>query len=344
MLGEQGRDCGFDRARTMWLTEFADHARVGASGMGLISELLENDKDGSLRRHIFRITQVAGYVFVAGLVLFLGGLTWRMFTGSEVELFGIRVATHERAETAQPPAAAPPVATIPPAAPVSSAPATPSPANPAPAQPISAAQHLRGTFFLNAWVSMQGDFETCMLNAAEAFAKIGISSPNRAASEMSGQFMRPNGLEAHLRVRCMHFNGFSVAFLASISPDRPMAQLALDEITREFNAKVGPQLVDRYAGTNDKQHERYSWMLTRFPNVEACREYADLAISKLKPALKTYDGPGVFSLVDGVRATILCIQQEGRITAMMAANGFNRDEVHRVRDALVREMTPMQRR
>lgn len=54
--------------------------------MGLISELLENDKDGALRRLLYRAVHIGGYVVIVGLTLFLAGLTWRMFNRAEIEV------------------------------------------------------------------------------------------------------------------------------------------------------------------------------------------------------------------------------------------------------------------
>lgn len=303
--------------------------------MGLITELLENDTDGTLRKNMFRTVHVVGYVLVLGLVVFLAGLTWRMFNGSEVEIFGVRVASPDRTETA--PTISQPVTPIPGNVPVS------GPAAPTTVEPLSPAEHLRRTFYRNAWIAMPGDLEICTQTALEIATKLGVVEPSRADQVVRGQFRKDQG-EVHTRIRCMPMNGFSLAVISGISTSDSLTTEFVEAARLAFLERTGSVPSERVAGTIAKQEERYSWMLTRFDSVKACTDFADLAISRQKPSTKTYDGPGVFAVIDGTRATILCIQQNNLITAIIAVNGFWRDDVHRVRDALVKELTPMQRR
>jgi hypothetical protein len=303
--------------------------------MGLITELLENDKDGTLRKNMFRTVHIVGYVLVLGLVVFLAGLSWRMFNGSEVEIFGVRVASPNQTETT----------------PTIAQPVTPAPGNPpvsgvvasAKVEPLSPAEHLRRTFYRNAWIAMPGDLEICTQTALDITTRLGVVDPSRADQIVRGQLRKDQG-EVHVRIRCMPMNGFSIAYIAGISTSDPLSTEFVEAARLAFLERTGSAPSERVAGTIAKQEERYSWMLTRFETVKACTDFADLAISRQKPSTKTYDGPGVFAVIDGTRATILCIQQNNLITAIVAVNGFWRDDVHRVRDALVKELTPMQRR
>lgn len=303
--------------------------------MGLITELLENDKDGTFRRNMFRAAHVVSYILVLGLVVFMAGLTWRMFNGSEVEIFGVRVASPDRAEIA---------ATInQPAVPQPGNPTVPAAPPPAQIEQLSPAEHLRRTNYRNAWIAMPGDLEICAQTALDIVTKLGVNEPTRAEQVVRGQLRKDQG-EVHTRVRCMPMNGFSLAYISGISTSDTLATNFVEAARLAFLEKTGSVPSDRIAGTVAKQEERYSWMLTRFDSVKACSDFADLVISRQKPSTKTYDGPGVFSVIDGTRATILCIQQNNLISAIVAVNGFWRDDVHRVRDALVKELTPMQRR
>ncbi|MBN8534717.1 MAG: hypothetical protein J0L51_11590 [Rhizobiales bacterium] len=292
--------------------------------MGVISELLANDKDGSLRRHIFRVTQVAGYVLVLGLVLFLAGVTWRMFTGAEVELFGIRVANPEKPEVPE---------------------RLPTPASPkemaAPAPPVGALPFSVGN--ASHWVPIPGDFETCMQATNDVLSRSQLTNFRREGVGFIGTVARPDLSKVDVFARCLSLNGFSVSFINVISGNQSFNMEVTNRISSEFTAKFGAFAMDRIGGTTDKQYEFYNWQQTVFPSLDACRAHAIQAHDKLKPVWRRGDGPAIFSFIASSRVTTLCIRDGDRITVITATNGFSQEETLRLRDTIAKDFEPMRR-
>lgn len=313
--------------------------------MGLISELLEHDTDGRLKRLLLRLSSAIGYVIVVSVVLFSGGVIWRMYTGSEVEIFGLRVAgskidktdkDEDEGKTAGRKTGPAKASTVPepktdPSPPPSAITAATTP--PAPPKALTS----------TAWAPIAGDFEACVQAAMAAAPRAGMTAVERNTHGLKGEIAANSPLAVDVTIRCMALNGYSLALSLATSP-KPDANLAaVNAINREIGAITGAPLVETLGGGVEKMVDYYRWFHTSFPNAEACRKHAHAAHDKLKPDWKREDRPGIFSRIGNVRATTICLQEGNRVSAMIAVYGFSRDEATRVREALASDFAGMTR-
>jgi hypothetical protein len=299
--------------------------------MGIVTELLANDTDGKLRRHIFRVTQVAGYILILGLMLFLTGLTWRMFNGAEVELFGIRVANPEKTENIELPVRRrdEPISN-PSLAP--SSPSVPATSTPAPIQNASS------------WYFILGDHIACTNATRDALGRAQLNGFQGDSNGFVGFAMKPGAVRVDVFTRCISLNGFSLAVYNAISTQAAASGEVLRQITTEFTNRVGPIAVDKFVGTTDRQFEFYNWQFTTFPSVEACGSFAAQVHNRQNPTWRRGDGPAIFAFVGSTRVTTLCIKDGDRVSIITATNGFSQEEATALRDRYAKEFVPMQRR
>lgn len=297
--------------------------------MGIVSDLFANDRDGSLRRHVFRVISTLGYVFVLGMMLFLGGLVWRMFTGAEVEIFGIRVANPDPPER---------ITTT------SSGPVTPVPPT---APPIAPPAGQSGTpplwRLLTAWVPMTGGLEECMQVSNEALNRAQISAVQRLPFGWTGHFRKEGTTLANTSVRCIPANGFAIAFVTSSAASEATNSEVMDAVLREYNIKTGNVPLARLGGAAPQLSEHYSSLETNFENITACRDFAKKVYEDKKAQIRSVETSAVFSQMNGVRTSALCIRDAGRITVMITGIGFWSEEAIRVRDLIVRDFQPVKR-
>jgi hypothetical protein len=292
--------------------------------MGIVSELLANDTDGKLRRHIFRVVSFTVYCSALLVMLLLAGLVWRMYTGSEVELFGLRVAHAEKTEKPEPlpkekEATAPKLAQ----APAANAP-----------------------FILqnaSSWYVIPGDLNACGAATRDALGRSQLNGFQGDQNGYVGFAMKAGGIKVDVFTRCLTLNGISIAIYNTVSGQQSASGEVLRAISNAFAERVGPVGIDRIVGTVDRQFEYYNWQNTTFPSPEACSAFASQVHNRQNPTWRRGDGPAIFAFIGATRVTTICIRDGDRVTIITATNSFSQEEAIALRDRYAKEFEPMRR-
>lgn len=290
--------------------------------MGVISELLENDKDGRLRRHIFRAASLVGYVAVVAVVLFLSGMIWRLFSGAEVEIFGVHVANpvEQKDKAARPAAASGPAPTT---------------------RPAAAGGEV---FASHAWTPVGlVDFEGCRQAANEAMNRAQLSGIQRNPYGFIGTLRREGATLSTAQLRCMDVNGLALAFVMAYGPGEPANVDLMETLLRELSLRNGGVSINTLGGPARALMPSYYWAPSKLETAEACRKQAMEAMSRNRASNLSEARSAVFGAIDNTRVTILCQRDAGGLIVGVVVDAFSVAEADRVRDLIRREFTPLER-
>jgi hypothetical protein len=303
--------------------------------MGVVQEILKNDTDGSLKRHLFRTIKFGSYAFLIVVMSLFSGIAWRLFTGSEVEVFGLKISGQTK-EASSPAAKPAPAAAAGQAASSRAVEQKPSEAAAAlAAQPVSST-NLSNLKISHAWTAMpHGDFQRCNQDVTEVINIMRLSDISNNGQSYWATATKDGKATANISVRCMDVNGLSLAFMVAVGSDMAEAKSQIDRMHQEFNVKnkgVGYQLL---GGASKRLVIHNVYVQTTLPDAEQCRKMGAEAMSAMSASdINNTGNVSVFGIIETSRVSLQCMPGIGGMMAALNVISFNDGEAQRIRDQI----------
>ncbi len=311
--------------------------------MGFLQDILEKDTDGQLKRHLFRTITVGSYAFLLVTMMFIGGVVWRVFDGSEVEIFGLKVsgnaekggnstknkkpresdkyqATPGRSETSPPAPAAVPVA-------------------------LGLAAAPQNLAINTAWqVLPHGDFQACLQEAKEVAGLARLSDISSNNNMVWGVLRHDTKPFTNVSMRCMDVNGISTAFLIAYGASEVANSSMMETLIQEFSIKAKGATTAMFGGAGKNISIFNGYVVLKLPDVEQCKTTTNEALLSMKASNLSSSASGasrfLFAVVETSRLSVICAPFNNVMTAVYNVAGFNDSEVRRLRDQLSARYEP----
>jgi hypothetical protein len=311
--------------------------------MGFIQDILKADKDGQLKRHIFRTLTIGVYGLLLVGILLVSGVVWRVFSGSEVEVFGLKISGSAKdasagQRTARPPDGKQDTAGSSPASAGDKA-NPPAAGTQAASQPSQAWRDIK----LNtSWYALpHGDFATCLQDSREIFSQLRLSELGQAGATVWATQKSDGQTIAQISLRCMDLNGISIAF-AVVYGQADAAITALSEkVSQEFVVRSKGAIPSTLGGAGHRAVVGNGWVATNIANVEQCRKTAGDVLTALKARnIVSTVANFTFAVIDSMRVSIVCAPiTDGTMTTYSVA-GFNDVDTRRLLDRMAAAYQP----